>query len=64
MRLKLLNGINPFFLQAATNSFIAGLDAPYGASGARVARSVTRSTPQKTPTPRISPINLCFFAIS
>ena len=32
MRLKLVNGINPCFLHAATNSFIAGLDAPYGGS--------------------------------
>ena len=64
MRLKLLNGINPCFLHAATNSFIAGLDAPYGASGSWVARSETISTPQNTPAPRISPITLCFLANS
>ena len=64
MRLKLLNGIKPFFLQVATISFIFGLDDPYGASGSRVERSITISIPQKTPAPRISPITLCLLANS
>ena len=54
----------PFALHAATNSFIAGLDPPYGASGSCVLRSLTKSIPQKTPAPRISPITLCFLASS
>ena len=38
------------------SSAIAGDVPPYGAIGSRVARSVTRSSAQKTPRPRTSPI--------
>jgi hypothetical protein len=64
MRLKFANGSRPFCLHAASTEFIAGLDPPYGANGARVCWSATNSTAQNTPSPRTSPTQRCLAASS
>ena len=56
MRLELANGSSPRSWQPLTTAAISGLDPPYGASGSRVARSLTSSSAQKAPVPRTSPI--------